>query len=510
MNQSSISSDPDGHWTIYYKKSFSEKFKHECKQLLKKNKQVTKNELIVFFRNNIPQVFNMKVFGSACMSMFSGIEANDIDLCTESKDEGLRFGEWMRARFGTAFSTLSKMNNESKYKTINQHILSIGQTTLKFDIVLKFNIVNFFPNDFIESRIMLGRKGRLELLPDPEIDYEKKSIPWLIDLIKTNLSKQTLTLSASYCVKGTSRLVHVNKFSILQRTHAKMITGYLIQGVSELSDWSGNELDAWYNNKVGDWCNCHSDSGHARRFGEVRPTYSESMTFSKEVSLPGLDCIVSISLSEMRQIIVQNLGLCEDIIMIIISHLQVYDPVSICNYCDKKLGIFNSYPHMLSMCFCESYSNPQSLENSDFNKSKDTVTVTNSEHDDLDNYDNLDNFDQENHTQGIKPRDPRKSSTVVCKRGCNGCQYRSRGRGGRGRWRSVDLGQRSANEGDRGYYYDRKKKNFGEGFNHYYKKNKNQVFHFECFKNISDSMNPRGYGSPCDNICNNCHGRFFE
>ena len=57
----------------------------KCRDMLSERNNITIHTLIAFFRDNIPLNFNIKIFGSACTSMFSKIEPNDIDLLVKNE-----------------------------------------------------------------------------------------------------------------------------------------------------------------------------------------------------------------------------------------------------------------------------------------------------------------------------------------------------------------------------------------------------------------------------------------
>lgn len=473
------------------KKISEETFKRKCTRILREQ-SISKKELIVFFRDHIVHVFNIKVFGSAVMSMFSGIEPNDIDLYIDSKQDIKIFSNWMISTFGSALHTLQEQIPNDGYRTIKL-LLVIGEIHLKIDIVTHFNLIHCFTSDFVESRLTLGRKG-FELLSDPEIEYDQDSIPWLIDYIKKNLTNKTLTISASHCIPGVSHLVYDNKFRILQRVYAKQVSGYVIKAIERLDSWDGIGAIDWYKN-TGDWTVCKENhaSMQSSEYQKLRPFYTKSMTFTDTIALPGLDCIVDISVHEMRLMLSFAVNdsahntMCDSVITIVMSYLQLYDPDSVCTYCFTDLGHCDGRtPHMKSMCLCDpNISDPGRDDES------------------TDGHDGR--------RRGRKPRDPRNG--VTCERGCNGCQYIAHGIG-RGGGRGGGRGR----GGQRGPYHDRSRKDYGNGFKYYYnraptkQKNhvSNMVFHFDCFTEIADNMNPMGFGAPCNNICNDCLGRFFE
>jgi hypothetical protein len=492
LETTSRSLDDVSVWTAIDKNTVNETFVREYAKILREQ-SISKKELIVFFRNHIVHVFKIKVFGSAVMSMFSGIEPNDIDLYVESKQDVDYFSEWMHSRFGHAFNILQAPKSTFDYTTISKFILKIGQIDLKIDVVTRFNLTHCFTSDFIESRLTLGPNG-FELLGDPEIRYSD-SIPWLIDRIKKNLTNKTLTISASHCIPGVSHLVHDNKFRILQRVYAKKVAGYRIGAIDQLDEWNPVINELYWSNCQGDWTHCRDNHKWAQRNGTPwwsQPFYTESMRFTDVLALPGLECIVNISVHEMNTTISSAInGMCDDTIKIVMSYLHLYDPVDVCTYCNNKLGQCDLSPHMKSMCLCDP----------DISHSDDLVHMI--------SYNDSDN---EDHKEDKKPMDPRNG--ILCKRGCNGCQYAPPyGRGGRGR------GGHGSSGSQRGVYYDRTDENFGHGFKFYYNRtshvHKNpmsviKVFHFDCFTKIADSMNPMGLGAPCNNICNDCYGRFIE
>jgi hypothetical protein len=467
-------------------------------QKILKEQSISKQDLIIFFRNNIVHVFELKVFGSAVMSMFSEIEPNDIDLYAASKQGIKIFTKWMSSTFGSAFCILQEQKSKLDYKTITKLLITIGSIELKIDIVIDGDLIHNLTSDFVESRLILGREG-FELLYDPEIKYDKKSIPWLILLVMRNLTNKTLTISASHCIPGVSHLVHNNKFRILQRVHAKKVAGYSIKAIDRLEEWDEIGINKTYQNN-GDWSYCDQYYRTAREEISKKPRYTKSMQFTDKFMLPGLECIVDTSINCMEMLIntATHDYICDDAVMIIMSYLNLYDPNNKCTYCDDILGQCGLKPHMKSMCLCD--SNVSHGDESKYNGSN------NGEH------------------KGMKPRDPRNG--ILCKRGCNGCQDFPRGGYGNRGYDNIGYSRggrihRSGDNSQRGPYYDRTRKdeNFGHGFKYYYNRAihtpddfmcDTKVFHFECFIEIADLMNPRGYGAPCNNICNDCYGRFIE
>ncbi len=185
-----------------------------CKEMLcLPCNEITNQTLIVFFRDNIPLNFNIKIFGSAVTSIYSKIEPNDIDLLVKNEREQERFVNWMRCVYNTRFRSSSYNPHFINYKATS-YILKHKFISLKFDIILKKKFSDL-PSDFIQSNICIGKGGLQLLRPHNDVFSLKK--------IKNDLRNKKLTIDPLY--KSGS---FDEKISILQRCYKKRLSGYKI------------------------------------------------------------------------------------------------------------------------------------------------------------------------------------------------------------------------------------------------------------------------------------------
>jgi hypothetical protein len=177
----------------------------------------TRWQLINLLRNTIPTFFEVKVFGSAVHSIYSGIEPHDLDLVVKDAHEKAKFIKSMYLTFGTKFR--SAFTAIEKCKTYH---LQHNQITLKIDVLLEENML-MMNRDFQESDLLWGPKG-LELkdtlkdIPDLEESKDKeKRKSFLCD----NLRKRRLTFYPNEWYQSA-----MQKITLLQRYLKKQQAGY--------------------------------------------------------------------------------------------------------------------------------------------------------------------------------------------------------------------------------------------------------------------------------------------
>lgn len=171
----------------------------------------TRWHLIELLRNTVPTFFEVKVFGSAVHSIYSGIEPHDLDLVVKDAHEKAKFIKSMYLTFGTKFC--SAFTGIEKCKTYH---LQHNQITLKIDVLLEENML-MMSRDFQESDLLWGRTG-LELKDTPESKAKKEERK---SFLCENLRKRRLTFYPNKCYRSA-----MQKITLLQRYLKKQQAGY--------------------------------------------------------------------------------------------------------------------------------------------------------------------------------------------------------------------------------------------------------------------------------------------
>jgi hypothetical protein len=218
---------------------FRETYNLMCKKYSRKLKQkITKKVLIDFFRRTIPSFFKITIFGSAVTSMFSGIEANNINLIIENEHEMKIFIIAMKNIFGDPIDTLSNeyfrrvdypyhLRYTEKSFCMKSYVFEMDQNKLSFDMILKDDI-DFRLLDFVESSMVFNSKGLFLICLDIEQKYG-----YNINIIKNNLRKKVLTLNPVLNKFSSNYDEIVNsygkKISTIKMYYKKMMDGYTIK-----------------------------------------------------------------------------------------------------------------------------------------------------------------------------------------------------------------------------------------------------------------------------------------
>ncbi len=189
----------------------------------------TKTMLINFFLTTVPLFFNIEIFGSAVMSIFSNIEPNDIDMIADSNHEKNKFIKTMYIIFGNKFTHKKHKTeqDDKKHKTeqddkkqVYTSYLKIHQIELKIDIIIKSGLCHL-SNDFIESNIIWNKTGfglKSSTSNDDKVEGEVKVE---VEKIKQNLNHKILTFYPQETYDTCQK-----KLKLIQRYYKKIKSGY--------------------------------------------------------------------------------------------------------------------------------------------------------------------------------------------------------------------------------------------------------------------------------------------
>ncbi len=226
-------------------------FNRSFKNLQKYNNYfLSKQMLIMFFRENLPKLFNVSIFGSAVSSIYSGIQPDDIDIMTTSVHQRDTLVEWMQNRFRGMFDQITSTelykhrvcneeienddseneNSENDYKKkkfmiketpIKSYVFCYGSIRLKFDIITH-NVAYSLPCDFRQnlcldnSKTFLFRPSRHFTEDQSDQEFLKQNI--------SDLKNKILTP----CQCNHKPMTPLEIFNSAVRFYKKRVSGYLI------------------------------------------------------------------------------------------------------------------------------------------------------------------------------------------------------------------------------------------------------------------------------------------